>query len=296
MDNLDQNLIDAWHRVVAHCKADPAQARQRWRRTRTRVATRPHRAWCVALRACDTRLEEIEGVVLDPQDVRCQLPHEVMIDTSVIQQLAGPVWLRHPGVPLDEAARLLGKHREALRRWMPIRPGRTRTQRAAMAEKNGRDRMCWLSAVDSRMPLNVRYEPQKAHRRHRGMETPVVWSDGPLDPSAPRGAPPHPIWGTCWQHLAGQIAIDNPRRQVREPTSRPYRGEPRFRGWNWTCPGRSTRTPQGQWVHRPCGRPARTLYMPLPVWTLGRQVDPDLELCLDEPELAGDEPVGCKTG
>ena len=68
MDELDHNLLMAWQRVWDKCKVNPAEARRRWRRSRPgTVLDRPHRAFCVAIRASDTRLNETEGATGEEQ-------------------------------------------------------------------------------------------------------------------------------------------------------------------------------------------------------------------------------------
>jgi len=57
MDELDHNLLMAWNRVFERCRADPREARRRLERVGAGTCLdRPHRAWCVAVRASDTRI------------------------------------------------------------------------------------------------------------------------------------------------------------------------------------------------------------------------------------------------
>ncbi|MEM9020976.1 MAG: hypothetical protein AAGC44_10465, partial [Planctomycetota bacterium] len=117
-----------------------------------------HRATCLAVRASDARLVEYEGVV-DPgvrvaryRRTRAVMRgdfrerdvvgwgvrperHRVWLDGAVIRALCAPVWLAYPGVTLHEAARRLGRHPEALRRWLPMRPGRDKASRAAVGRQ-----------------------------------------------------------------------------------------------------------------------------------------------------------------
>lgn len=286
MDELDRNLLAAWDRVFAMCRGDPAEARRRYARVLPgAVLDRPHRAWCVALRASDTRLMDAGYGVLGSEPatsaVRARAAHEVVLEGGMIRELGGPVWLRYPGVPLTEAAALLGRDYAGLRGWLPVGAGRSRVERARLAATG--------DSVDGRLkgatfsspgyPLKVRYEPP-ACRGRRGRETPVVWSDGPLDPGGHRGKPPARWWGTLWQSLAEGIPHEFEQVLERVPKYLPCLGEMRFRGWLWRCPGLEpgrvgpADAPADAPADVPagCGRLVPKLYAPLPVWTVGRHL------------------------
>ena len=63
MDELDHNHLMAWQRVFERCRRDPAEARRRYLRTAVGgVYDRPVRAWCVALRASDSRLKAADAI------------------------------------------------------------------------------------------------------------------------------------------------------------------------------------------------------------------------------------------
>lgn len=268
MDELDHNLLMAWGRVYERCRADAVEARRRFDRTALgSVLDRPPRAWCVAVRASDTRLLGEPGRA-GPAASCAQVAHEMELTGEDLRWLGGPVWLRYPGVAIDEAAARLGKHKEALRGWLPVRPGRTRGDRAALGKRGGLDdRLVWQAHEPTAdCPLGVRFEPQRVRGRGAlggGMETPVVWSDGPLDPGAAKGRPPAKWWGTLWMSLAAGIPEDFGQVVERVPRVLPYKDGFRFRGWLWRCPGL-----YGQ----ACGRLVRHVYAPLPVWTVGRML------------------------
>jgi hypothetical protein len=245
MDELDHNLLDAWHRVFERCKADPGEARRRYLRTLPgSTFDRPVRAWTVAIRASDTRIDHT-CMVPDHGAVCAQAAHEIVLDGVALQQLGGAVDIPYPGLPIDEAAMRLGKHKEALRSWMSVRPGRTRAARAESAKGVGYDdqNMHWQEHEPTEQhPLGVRYVPQGAVGRHFGMETPVVWSDHALDPGASKGRPPARWWGTLWRSLAERIPCEFEQVVERVPRFVPYPEadggkRPRFRGWWWKCPG-----------------------------------------------------------
>ncbi|MEM9348079.1 MAG: hypothetical protein AAGB26_15835 [Planctomycetota bacterium] len=379
MDELDRSLLDAWHRVFAACKADPAEARRRYDRMHTGgTYDRPVRAWCVAIRASDTRLtprgpgpsessgngasqalkrwmtgrplsataeddgllnplaqREGRGRVLadhecqtlaqwmgladeaDPPPlqgvyddtpmcpIRAQAAHEIIIDGELMRRLGGPVRIDYPGLPIDEAAKVLGKHKEALRHWLPHKQGRTRAARAQAAKGFGYDdtTLKWQQHEPTEdRPLGVRYVPLGTlgrGDRGGGMETPVVWSDWQLDPGAVKGRPPAKWWGTLWESLAEKIPAEFEQVIERVPRFVPYpdrdgKKRGRFRGWWWKCPGlnqcskaadgiRGLKSERSQPISKPvkprppmpsaalgCGRLVSTLYAPLPIWTVGR--------------------------
>ena len=264
MDVLDHNLLMAWNRVFERCRSDPREARRRFDRVAAgRTFDRPNRAWCVAVRASDTRIDRA-CCVPDPGAVCAQLAHEIVLGGGSLRELGGPVELAYPGVPIDVAADRLGKDKEALRRWLPVRPGRTRAARAEAGRLGGLDdRLLWTEfPPTAEHPLGVRFEPQRSLGRNSGMETPVVWADGVLDPGANRGRPPSAWWGQTWKTLAEHIPPAFAQTLTREPRRIAYRdrGE-RFRGWCWRCPGIEGRA---------CGRLVQMLYAPLPAWTIGR--------------------------
>lgn len=364
MDELDHNLLEAWDRVLERCRRDPAEARRRYERMHAGgTYDRPVRAWTVAIRASDTRLNNIgtspkaaDGIGglapnepgiggLAPRDnhisslappdhrpqtlnewinsdwvegdledgslrpptpsaafdpIRAQPTHEIIIDGDLMRTLGGPVRIDYPGLPIDQAAALLGKHKEAIRNWLPHHQGRTRAARAEAAKGFGYDdtTLQWQEhePTDDH-PLGVRYVPQRVlGRSYRGggMETPVVWTDGSLDPGASKGRPPSRWWGSLWQSLADNISAEFEQVVKRVPRFVPYpdkdgQKRDRFRGWWWKCPGvlskneprvsasghelgntgsRSRLVEPG--VLTGCGRLVRTLYAPLPVWTIGK--------------------------
>ena len=70
MDQLDHNLLEAWHRVFERCKRDPAEARRRYERTLPGTTLdRPVRAWTVAVRSSDTRINDIAVAIKAADDI-----------------------------------------------------------------------------------------------------------------------------------------------------------------------------------------------------------------------------------
>ncbi|MEM6552150.1 MAG: hypothetical protein AAF750_08480 [Planctomycetota bacterium] len=231
MDLLDRRLIDAWHRVMARCEADPDEARRRYRRvTETRIASSVPRAWAIKLRAGDTRLDHAWCVESDWDAVDAQQPHTLELSGDAIRELCTPVRLDWPGVTLHETGRRLGRHPNTLRRWLPVKQGRSKAQKQANRVRlweHYRTARCRprsgalpsepgragpTTPADPPQPpphpadtprlladkpgLHVRYEKASSHGK-RGNAVPIVWADRPLDPGAARGDRPHPLWGSA---------------------------------------------------------------------------------------------------
>ncbi len=209
--------------------------------------------------------------------MRAQAAHEIVLDGATLRALGGPVWLPYPGLPLREAAKLLGRSEATVSRWLPVKVGKTVAQKQAVAEQRGGGRRRWATYTDPATGWGVRYEPCHAAGRGAGMEVPVVWHDGPLDPGAARGRPPSRWWGGLWMSLAGRIPETFEQVLYREPWFQDYKTGPRFRRWYWVCPGLAGGG---------CGRRVSKVYAPLPVWTVGRALG--IEQGLEVEGLAGE--------
>ena len=314
MDDLDLALLEAWNRLTPRLRAarledgNPEAAR-RARRRSSATLTRPLRAWCLCLRAADSRLDSLAAVA-PYSALRINAPHTLYLDAPAIRQLVAPVHIPWPGIPLRRAAARLGRDPAAIRSWI------------------------------SRGLFQVRYDAPSMYG-HRGRPVPVVWSPSPLDPNANLAAPPDPVWGSMWQHHHTRVPDHLTLIVNREMT---YRYDPRRRpkdlglprGWQFICPGPPPPRPAGEvpessraegvsgplsraprervgerattptpstdpalpsrphpirfinglplWPEHPedhppitCGRPARRLYCPLPI--------------IDIPHLLSDDPL-----
>lgn len=302
MDELDHNLLMAWDRVFERCRKDPVEARRRYDRMRAGgVYDRPVRAWCVAIRASDSRLDELvyggESAAM-----RARVAHEIEVDAYTLSALCGPVRIPYPGVPMREAAAMLGRDPASIKKWLPVQIGKTVAEKEAFVQEryrsgSGRGERRWAEYYaheTGRGVFNVRYEPAGAAGRKAGMEVPVVWCDHDLDPGGFMGRPPSRWWGTLWRYLADAVPDHFEQGLVREPVVQPYEGGARFRGWQWRCPGlleargvrlgargkaepliergefeEETQAPGLKPQDSTCGRAVRALYAPLPVRTIG---------------------------
>lgn len=235
MDELDVALFEAWDVVSALLKDRPWALARRMERMSRKELRRPVRAWCVALRASDSRIDAHEWRTEWQAHLAYKgKDHRLTLTGERLRGLCRPVAIAWPGVPVPEAAELLGRDERTV--WSWVKKGRLE-----------------------------RANPDKVAigRRHR------VWC-GPIDPQADDGRGPWEVWGTLWQSLWERIPVDYTQKVERTMRVRAKRrdhpDEPkRFRGWDWRCPGRMLATGQ----HVECGRVCKKLWMPMPAWTIG---------------------------
>lgn len=236
MKFLDHLLIDSWYKVSEELKDKPWKLGRRMERVSRKELRRPVRAWCVGLRASDSRIGAHEWrTELQGHFAAKGKNHFLTLTGERLRELCRPVRIDAPGATVPEAARLLGRDPRTVWSWME--KGRLNVERNSVP---GRTRM-----------------------KHR------VWG-GPMDPQADDGRGPWEVWGTLWQGLYERIPADYTQRVQRTTRLRFKRddrnGEPgQFRGWDWKCPGRVLAT--GQYLK--CSRVCKKLWLPLPAWTIG---------------------------
>ncbi len=262
MDEIDLALTEAWARVAPRVRADRVEAFRRSMRRARPVLTRPARAWCLCIRASDTRLARHAYV---PKGyAEHHEPHAIIVTSESIRELCKPVFIPWPGVDWEHAGQMLGRKYTGLSAW--IRRGALQVRRQ---------------------------HPQPAGKM--GKPVPFVWSNGALDPSANLGEPPEAVWGTMWQHLWRRVPDGLEFELRRVPLSQQYRRDPpgrrRHRGWQFVCPGlrQSSKAANSQSSKSEevasgtieemesggcstesgaCGRTADRLYLPLRAWTM----------------------------
>ena len=242
MDELDQALLEAWHVVSERLQNEPWALARRMERVGRKELRRPVGAWCLKLRASDTRIGAQE--LRTEMDQRCAYKgytHTAALGGERLRALCKPVRIGWPGVPVVDAADRLGRDERSV--WSWARKGVLEVEREAAVGRNG-------------LP--------KHH----------VWSGRVLDPQADDGRGPWEAWGTLWQGLGEKVPVDFLQRVQRCPRLRGWGPKGRcvgdasakkFCGWDWLCPGRVLATGQ----HVNCGRVCKKLWLPLPVWTIG---------------------------
>lgn len=246
MELIDALLLEAWHEVSAELESKPYKLARRMERTQRKELRRPVRAWCVALRASDSRIGahelRAEG---DVERCRRGYTHHVELTGERLRELCRPVRIDWPGVAVAEAARALGRDVRTVQRWSDV---------------------------------GVLQKRHDAEPGRRGLPTRWVWSDKAIDPQADDGRGPWAVWGSLWQGLSGRVPADFVQRVERTPRLRDSAKDwrtagdawpGRYRGWDWLCPGRVVcdGTTTGQ--HLRCGRVCKKLWLPLPAWTIG---------------------------
>lgn len=230
MDDISEAIHEAWEKLGPEILANPLELNKRLARRRMKLHRRPPRAWCLAVRACDTRITPAAAIIV-PEDAaypgRPDLyrEHQVTLDARLLRRLCKPVRIEPPGQDWKQVADLLGVH------------------------KNG------LTDARKRGVFQVHYI--KGLAGQQGKPIPVLYSSEDFDPSGGYiGLKADPVWLNVWVWLADGLKDDFEDTVMREPVERPMRGRGVFAGWRWRCRG--------------CGRLVRIVYCPLDVMNLPR--------------------------
>lgn len=118
MDELDQALLEAWHEVSARLKNKPWAMGRRMERVARQALRRPVRAWCLPLRASDSRIGAHE--LRNEFNTACYdrgFNHRLVLRGDRVRALCKPVRIAWPGVPVPEAAKLLGRDERTVWSW-----------------------------------------------------------------------------------------------------------------------------------------------------------------------------------
>src|SRR5438094_5431076 len=122
MDPLVQAIAEAWQRVKPLVEKDPDELARRLARRRLAVMQRPPRAWCLAVRASDTRINPATAACVPEEAAypRSALgtrfepeyseygPHEVTLTAELVRRLVRPYYIPKPGISARELAGKLG--------------------------------------------------------------------------------------------------------------------------------------------------------------------------------------------
>jgi hypothetical protein len=238
--DLLEIIYDAWQTCVKPLiDKDPDELARRLARRRSKLMQRPPRAWCLAVRASDRRINPATAIIV-PEDaayppstrgyeLEVYREHEVTLDARLLRQLVRPIFIPKPGIEQAELARMMGCSYSNLR--------------AAIR--------CGAFRVHHVRGLGGKWGPP----------VPVLYTDRPIDPSRQLWNHADPLWGTTWKYLCDRVPDDLCQTITRVPlvidkgdgprTTRRHRPEgPQFAGWQWICPG--------------CRKTCRTILYPLP--------------------------------
>lgn len=266
MDQIDINLFNAWHAISAKVRADRVEQLKRAPRQFRETIRRPLRAWCMCLRASDTRLsamncmvEPLPEVALGPDEGTDEIiphrhPHRLTIPGEALRELMKPITIPWPGEDWKKVAKKCGVSKYMLRGWL----------------------LAGTLQSDYRVPART--------VGSRGKEVMLVYTPSPIDPNSFDARPPLPIWGSAWQHMWRRLPEEFAQKAVRVPRYRTLNGRQVFRGWKWICPGRVG--PDGEYLG--CGRTCNRLFGPLSPWTVPEAVNDRLEIEMpDDSGLVG---------
>jgi DNA-binding CsgD family transcriptional regulator len=182
------------------------------------ILTRPPRAWCLALRACDRRITAAHWVISPEHAMDLDHPghpyepieHEVIIRPHALRKYCGAVRTDSWGEEVEEVGGRLGASRHLLlgARWAGV-----------FSER-------YVKGLSGK------------HSRHG---IPLIHSWKTLDPSSGRHfSRPDPLWGAMWEYLAEGIAEDFEQTVVRRPV------------WRWMPRRRKGEDGRrGGWVGKP---------------------------------------------
>src|SRR3954454_12834900 len=113
MNDLDTAILSAWNRVFPILRSDPPELVRRLARRRQVLLTRAPRAWCVAVRASDNRINIASACIvpedaLDDNEPGYPFPHEVTLDKRLCKRLCAPVHVDAWGEEWTHVAKRLG--------------------------------------------------------------------------------------------------------------------------------------------------------------------------------------------
>src|SRR6266545_1796927 len=103
MQEIEDLVRSAWQHLRPHFDKHPDLLTKRLARRNSTSIARPPRAWCLAVRATDTRLDHFDRRIPTTDET-----NQVHLDTPLLRKLCAPVKLDPPGEPLRDVANKLG--------------------------------------------------------------------------------------------------------------------------------------------------------------------------------------------
>jgi len=262
MNDIDRLILEAWEKLGPKIMADPDELARRLARRRMAILTRPVRAWCLAVRASDTRITPAHWIITPehalflnhPDHPYTPIEHQVLIQTPQLRKFYTPVRLDGWGEEVPDLAKMLGCSASMLYR----------------ARIRGFFRQRTIPLLGGK----------------RGKPVPILHYDRSLFPGGTWFfQAPHSILGGAWSWLPDLLPDDFEQSVIRTPIFRKpsgtgtlachphkntachppqdhlYKDECPFIGWRWLCPG--------------CKKPVRKIYYPLPMRLLSGFLNPD---------------------
>src|SRR5436190_2105598 len=121
MHPIHTAIQNAWRQLHPTLIQQPNELQQRLARRHQKLLSQPPRAWYLAIRACDTRIDKwIEHLPLDTHYSSIvtlysslvthplESPPQIELSSHSITRLTCPIQIHPPGQPLNEVAALLG--------------------------------------------------------------------------------------------------------------------------------------------------------------------------------------------
>jgi len=217
MNDVDRLILEAWEKLGPKIMADPDELAKRLARRRRPILTRPVRAWCLAVRASDTRITPAHWIITPEHAMDLNHPHhpyepiehEVTIQPHALRKYCRPVRTDSWGELVQDVAKQLGCSNSAILR---ARWGGVFTERFV-----------------------------KGLGGKHGPPIPLIHSAKTLDPSGGRHFErPEQLWGSLWEWLADMLPDDFEQTIVRRPRFRRFnlrcKDDSQLVGYRWLCP------------------------------------------------------------
>jgi DNA-binding CsgD family transcriptional regulator len=193
-EDVEQLVRDAWKRIRPALFADADELTRRLARRRKPLLQKPPRAWCLAVRANDTRINEATAAIVPECALYPRLNHghhgrhEVTLTAPLLEELCQKRGVCSPGEAWWHVAKRLGHT------------------------------LSTLQTARSKMLFGARYRQGLEGRR--GKPTPVLFTTRRLDPSSPLFALPDPAWGKSLTYRIEMIPRDLEQTIERVPAYR----------------------------------------------------------------------------
>src|SRR6266566_6050094 len=121
MNDIDRLILEAWEKLGPKIMADPHELAKRLARRRMAILTRPVRAWCLAVRASDTRITPAHWVISPEHAMDLNHPahpyepieHEVIIRPHALRKYCRAVRTDSMGELVEEVAERLGVNKKS---------------------------------------------------------------------------------------------------------------------------------------------------------------------------------------